>query len=232
MYFPYARRRNPTNRECRVASILSIIGFIGCAWKVLLPPSSFPAFLGELSLIVFVSWLGLGTLLRAKPYQGLLWPRIAARLGTAGEHPPLDERDTLVRYRTFLTSYQILSVLIWVMVMLPGLLGSKINVLTAQYHGPVELGLLILFLLMLLTSLLPHWVVPWLESDVTFDAEPDLEPIVSPGATSERASAAASSNWIRTLWKVFPWVIWIVIFLAMSRIFSSYVPGGLRVLFH
>jgi hypothetical protein len=229
MYFPYSRRRNPTNRQCRVASILSITGFIAFGWEALRPPSSFLPFLGELSLIVSLSWLGLATLLRARPYQGLLWPQITARPGSKGQHPPLDERDTLVRYRTFLTSYQILSVLIWVIVILPGLLGSNINVLTGRYHGPLELGLLTLSLLMVLTWLLPHWVVPWLESNIIIDAEPDLEPTASPVGTSQRPTRAANSDWIRTLWKVSGWI---VIFLVISWLFSSHVPGGLRAMFH
>jgi hypothetical protein len=232
MYFPYSHRRNPTNRECRVASILSMIGFVAAGWDALLPPNSFLSFLGALALILFLNWLGLATLLRARPSQGLLWPQITARLGSGRPHPPLDERDTLVRYRTFLASYQILAVLIWVIVIVPGLLGSNINVLTARYHGPLELGLLTLSLLMFLTWLLPHWVVPWLESNVTFDTEPDLEPTASPSGKSEPPTTAARSNWIRTLWKVSPWIVWILIFLVISRIFSSYVPGGFRAMFH
>jgi hypothetical protein len=218
MYFPYSQRRNPSNRECRVASIVSITGFIAAGWAVLRPPSTFLPFLPELSLIVFLNWVGLATLVRARPYQGLLWPHITARLGSGVQQPPLDERDTLVRYRTFLTSYQILSVLIWVIVMVPGLLGSHINVLTARHHGPLELGLLTLSLLMILTLLLPHWVLPWLESSVTFDAEPDLEP-----------TAAPSANLTRTLWNVF---VWILVFVVIVWIFSSYVPGGLRTMLH
>jgi hypothetical protein len=216
MDFPFSRRRHPTNRECRVASIVSITGFIAAGWAALLPPSSFVPFLGELALILLLNWLGLRTLLRARPYQGLLWPQITARLSSKGQHPPLDERDTLVRYRTFLTSYQILSVLIWVLVILPGLLGSHINVLVARYHGPIELGLLTLSLLMFLTWLLPQWVGPWLESDAPFDAEPDLEPTASPSDT----------------WKVYPWLVWILVFLVILGIFSSYVPGGIRTMFH
>jgi hypothetical protein len=171
MYFPYSRRRKPTNRECRIASILSIAGFIAAGWAV--------------------------------------------------QYPPLDERETLVRYRTFLTSYQILSVLIWVIVMVPVLLGSHINVLTPRYHGPIELGLLALSLLMILTLLLPHWVLPWLESNVTFDAEADLEPAASPGDMSKRATTIA--------WNV---IVWILVFLVILWIFSSYFPGGLRSMFH
>ena len=150
MDFLFSRRRHPTNRECRVASIVSITGFIAAGWAVLLPPSRFLPFLGELALILPLNWLGLRTLLHARPYQGLLWPQIAARLGSKGLHPLLDERDTLIRYRTFLTSYQILSILIWVIVITPGLLGARINVLTSQFHGPLELGLLTLSLLMFL----------------------------------------------------------------------------------
>jgi hypothetical protein len=231
MYFSYSRSRNPTNRECRVASILSITGFIASGWEVLHPPNSFLPFLGELSLIIFLSWLGLATLLRARPQQGLLWPQFTARFGSGRQHPPLDERDTLVRYRTFLTSYQILSVLIWVIVIVPGLLGSRINVLTERYHGPLELGLLTLSLLMVLTWLLPHWVVPWLESNATFDAESDLEPSPSPSGTPERAATAESSNWIRTLWKLSNWVVWGVVLVVILWISRSHVPGGLRALF-
>jgi hypothetical protein len=226
MYFPYARRRNPTNRECRVASILSIIGFIAFGWATLLPPSRFLPFLGVLALILFPSWLGLATLLRARPNQGLLWPHTVT-LGSKDRHAPLDERDTLVRYRTFLTSYQILSVLIWVLVMLPGLLGSNINVVTVRYHGPITLGLMTLALLMFLTWLLPHWVTPWLESNVTFDSEPDLESTASPGGTSERPTTAASPNWARIVWNGF---IWILALLVILWIFNSYVPGGLRMM--
>jgi hypothetical protein len=229
MYFPYSRRRNPTNRECRVASILSITGFIAFGWVLLRPPSGFAPFLGELSLVLVLSWLGLRTLLQARPYQGLLWPQTAGRRGAGVAQPPLDERDTLVRYRTFLTSYQILSVLIWVIVIVPGLLGSHINVLTAQYHGPLELGLLTLSWLMVLTWLLPHWVVPWLESNVAFDAEPDLEPTASPSDTPARPAAVVSSNWSRTVWNV---VVWIVAFAFILWVFNTHVPGGLRAMFH
>lgn len=229
MYFPYFHRRNPTNRECRVASILSIIGFIACAWGILLSPSRFLPFLGELMLILLPSWLGLATLWRTRPTQGLLWPQITARFNPKDRYPPLDERDTLVRYRTFLTSYQILAVLIWVLVILPGLLGSNINVLTARHHGPLTLGLMTLSLLMVLTLLLPHWVTPWLESNVTIDSEPDLETTERSSKTSERPTTAASSNWIRTVWNLF---IWILVLLVILWIFNSYVPGGLRAMFH
>jgi hypothetical protein len=232
MYFPYSRRRMPTNHECRVGSILSIAGFLAFGWEALNPPNGFLQFLGELSLILLLSWMGLGTLLHARPYHGLLWPRLKARLASAAGHPPLDERDTLVRYRTFLTSYQILSVLIWVIVILPGLLGAKINVITERYHGPLELGLLTLSLLMVLTWLLPHWVLPWLESNATYDAEQDLEPTASPSATPEQPTTAAKSNWIGTVWGVSSLVAWIVIFLVIVWRFSLIVPGGLRALLH
>jgi hypothetical protein len=223
MYIPYSRGRNPTNRECRAASILSIAGFIAFACEALYPPSSFPAFIAELALILFLNWLGLATLLRARPLHALLWPQIMVRGGSNGQHPPLDERDTLVRYRTFLTSYQILSILIWVMVITPGLLGSSISILTSRYHEPLELALLTLSLLMFLTWMLPHWVGPWLESGATFDAEPDLDPTASPGGGSVRKVSP---------WVVWNGIVWILIFLVISRIFSSYVPGGLRALFH
>jgi hypothetical protein len=111
----------------------------------------------------------------------------------------------------------------------PGLLGSNINVLTIRYHGPITLGLMTLALLMFLTWLLPHWVTPWLESNVTFDAEADLGPTASAGGTSERPATAASSIWIRTVWNI---LIWILILLVILWIFSSYVPGGLRAMFH
>lgn len=88
MYIPYPGRRKPTNRECRVASIVSIIGFIGFGWMVLSPPDGFFAFLGEPSLVLLFScWLGLGTLLHARPCQGLLWPQIKARLDSGSSRP-------------------------------------------------------------------------------------------------------------------------------------------------
>jgi hypothetical protein len=230
MYFPYSRRRKPTHRECRVASILSIFGFIAFGWMCLTPPDALLAFLGELSLVLLLNWLGLATLLHAKPYQGLLWPQLRARLDTGDSRPPLDERDYLVRYRTFQTSYQILSVLIWAIVILPGLLGSRINTLTARYHGPLELGLVTLTLLMVLTWLLPHWVIPWLESDLILDTE--CEEPVSPRGTPQQPTAEVRSRWIHGLWKVSPWALWALIFLLLLRIASSHFPGGLRAIFH
>jgi hypothetical protein len=230
MYFPYSRRRNPTNRECRVAAILSVFGFTAFGWMCLTPPDGFLAFLAELSLVLLLNWLGLATLLHAKPYQGLLWPQLRARLDSGDSRPPLDERDYLIRYRTFQTSYQILSVLIWAIVILPGLLGSNLNTLTARYHGPLELALLTMSLLMVLTWLLPHWVIPWLESDVILDTEPE-EPLSLRGAPEQR-TADARSRWVRRLWKVSPWALWTFIFLLLLEISSVHFPGGLRAIFH
>ena len=226
MYFPFPRSQNPTNRECRVASILSIIGFVAAGWAALLPPNGFLSFLGAVAAILFLNWLGLATLLRARPSQGRLWPQITGRPSSGDRAAPLDERDTLIRYRTFLASYQILSVFIWVIVIVPGVLGANIQALTARYHGPLELGLVTLSLLMVLTWLLPQWVLPWLESNATFDPEPDLE-LTPPSGAFTRAGMA-SSAWLRLLWNG---ALWIFIFFAMSWIFRSYVPGGLSAMF-
>jgi hypothetical protein len=94
--------------------------------------------------------------------------------------------------------------------------------LTSRFHGPLELGLLTLSLLMFLTWMLPHWVGPWLESDARVD-EPDLDPTAGPGGGTVRKVSP---------WVVWNGIVWILIFLVISRLFSAYVPGGLRALLH
>jgi hypothetical protein len=110
MYFPYLSKRTPSNRECRIASIVSISGFVGFACLMLAVPA---ALVQELLWLLVVElilvYFGLGTLYIAKPNHFLLWPQRESRVARGQYVPPLDERDLTIRYRTFLVSYRVLS---------------------------------------------------------------------------------------------------------------------------
>jgi hypothetical protein len=226
MFLPLPRRRNPSNRECRVASIICACGMLAFGWMTFNPPQGLVELLGEVAALVIVFWLGLGTLLYAKPHQLLFWPQLKVRLGLEKSSPPLDEREHYIRYRTFLISYQALFLTLFALMVLPGLLGPR--VMQGVYdrfrtYGPLDLGLLILARLMILALVLPHLVLPWVESDPPPDAETDLE--ASSSLQDPRQSRSTKHWWVPLLRNV---LVWGIALAVMLWIFDSKVPGGLR----
>jgi hypothetical protein len=224
MYLPLSRHRRPTVRECRAASLLCMIGFVGFIWMMLNMPDAITAFLGELSLVLILLWLGLGTVIHGMPNQGLLWPQFGARTGSGNKHPPLDERDHDIRHRTFLIAYRLLCATLFAIVVLPGVLGPRVmHTVTDRFrtNGPLDLGLMIVAMLTALSFLLPYWVLPWLESDPPPGAEADLE-----AKTSERAvhgSPNARRWWIVLLGNV---LLWALVLATMLWVFASTSPVG------
>jgi hypothetical protein len=175
MYFPYLSKRAPSNRECRIASIVSIIGFVGFAWLVLAVPGALVSMLAGLVAVELVlAYFGLGTLYIARPNHFLFWPQRETRVIRGQPVPPLDERDLNIRYRTFLVAYRILSIAVFAIIVFirPG---AALLVDTSSGHIPhwrLEIADLMLVVLIYLLSLfLPYWVFPWLESDAAFDDE-------------------------------------------------------------
>lgn len=175
MYFPYLSKRTPSNRECRIASIVSIIGFVGFAWLLLaVPAARLQMLLRLIAVVLTLAYFGFGTLYIARPNQFFLWPWRETRVVRGQQVPPLDERDWNIRYRTFLVSYRILSVAAFAIIVFirPG---AMLLVDTSGSHIPhwrLEIAeQMFVVLIFFLSVFLPYWVSPWLESDAAFDDE-------------------------------------------------------------
>jgi hypothetical protein len=224
MYLPLSRHRKPSIRECRAASVLCVIGFVGFVWMMLNIPGAITAFLGELSLVLILVWLGLGTLLHGMPNEGLLWPQFAARSGSQTQHPPLDERDHYIRHRTFLIAYRLLCATLLAIVVLPAALGPRVmHAVTDRFRtgGPLDLGLMIIAMLAVLSFLLPYWVLPWLESDPPPGTETDPEAKTS--GRDLHGSPNARRWWIILLGNA---LLWALVLAIMLWIFASTSPAG------
>src|SRR5271154_2372100 len=114
MYFPCLSKRTPSNRECRVASAVSIIGFVAFAWLALATPGALvPMLTGLVAVELILAYFGLGTLYIARPNHFVFWPQRERPVVRGQPVPPLDERDLNIRYRTFLVSYRILSAVVF-----------------------------------------------------------------------------------------------------------------------
>jgi hypothetical protein len=220
MYFPYVSRHLPSNRECRVASVLSISGFVGFTGLVLAVPSVLVQMLLWLAAVLVLTYLGLGTLYIAKPNHFLLWPQRATREVLGQPIPPLDERDLTIRYRTFLVSYRILAVAAFAMIAFirPG--AVLLVHISAGYiprwrlDGAEQTLLVLIFCLALF---LPYWVFPWLESEAVFDDEQNSDS----GIQSIIGPPLRLRQWIRS--GIALLAIWVPIFLLMAWMYRKYV---------
>jgi hypothetical protein len=221
MYFPYLSKRTPSNRECRIASIVSVIGFVGFAWLALAVPAALVQMLLWLVAVELVlAYFGLATLYIARPNHFLLWPQQETRVVRGQQAPPLDERDLNIRYRTFLVSYRILSIAAFPIIVFvrPG---AMLLVDTSGGHIPhwrleaaEQMFVVFIFLLSLL---LPYWVFPWLESDAAFDDEQESDS----RSQNPRESLPQGRHWIRTGLALL--MVWVPIFLLIAWLFRTHI---------
>jgi hypothetical protein len=192
----------------------------------LAPPAALLPFLsGLVAAELIVAYFGLGTLYIARPNHFLMWPQRETRMVRGQLVPPLDERDLNIRYRTFLMSYRILSAAVFAIIVFirPGAIflvetsGGRIP------HWRLDTAeQLLVFMLYLLSMLLPYWVFPWLESDAAFD---DEQPS-GPGFQDATDALAAQGRW--------PWIraglsnlmIWILVFLFMIWAYGRYTHSN------
>jgi hypothetical protein len=214
MYFPYVSKRAPSNRECRIASTLSIIGFVGFVWLVLAVPGALVPFLVWLVAVeLILGYFGVATLYIAKPNHFLLWPDRETRVVRGQPVPPLDERDVNTRYRTFLVSYRILSIAAFAIIVFirPG---ATLIVATSGGHIPhwrlESADQVFVVLIWLLSLLLPYLVFPWLESDAAFDDEQGSGPVFQ---DAKELLPPRPRHWVRN--GVVLLIIWIPIILFM-----------------
>jgi hypothetical protein len=220
MYFPYLSKRPPSNRECRIASIVSIIGFVGFAWLLLAMPAALVQMLAWLVAVVLIlAYFGLGTLYIARPNHFLLWPQRETRVVRGQSVPPLDERDLNIRYRTFLVSYWILSVAAFAIIVFIRPV-AMLLVDTSGGHIPrwrLEMAeQMFVVLIYLLSLFLPYWVFPWLESDAAFDDEQAS----GPSWQNPTKLLPRRRDWIRT--GVALLIICLPIFLLMAWLLRRY----------
>jgi hypothetical protein len=219
MYFPYLSKRTPSNRECRVASLVSIVGFVGFAWLMLATPETLiQVMLWLVAVELVLAYLGLGTLFIAKPNHFLLWPQRKSLVVRGQRVPPLDERDLAIRYRTFLVSYRILSVAALAIIVLvrPGaLLLVKTSGGRIPYWWLDSAEQMFVVFIVLLSFFLPYWVFPWLESDATFDDEQGLDS----GSKDPTESLPQRRQWIRI---GINFLLWALCFLLMAWLYRRY----------
>jgi hypothetical protein len=219
MYFPYLSKRAPSNRECRIASMASIIGFVGFAWLMLAVPAALvQMLLWLLAVELILAYFGLGTLYIAKPNHFLPWPQQETHRVRGQPVPPLDERDLNIRYRTFLVSYRILSIAAFAIIVFvrPGATWfvdtSGGHIAHWRLQAAEQMFVVYIFLLSLL---LPYWVFPWLESDAAFDDEQGSDS----GALDLAQSLPQRRQWIRIAFNV---LIWALLFLLMMWLYRRY----------
>jgi len=228
MYYPFPGKRLPTNRERRVASIECMLGFAFFGWIMLVIPGTPVLFALELAPLLILTGHGLATMLRATPDQAALWQaprwlhRLRWRMGWTRNsvEVTLDERDLQIRYQTFLISYQILAGVIiatLVAALLANVLtGSPAAAVAAAFRADGAGGLRFLVIrtlivLVLLFSLLPYFVLPWLESAVPFDQ--DLANPTAP-AVDDSPPPRARLDWVRILGNTAWWLIAVVAILT------------------
>ena len=195
MYFPYLSKRLPSNRDCRVASIESLVGFITFASLLLGSPKNpgLFVFLLWVGVTVALFYVGLGTLLRDRPNQALIWPQLRSWTKLSRRDQPLDERDAYIRHRVFVVSYQILVAIALAGAIAGAMAGQLPQVLTSQ-DGVVLLVWLIL--------LLPHWVLPWLESEFCVSGASESEPEAAPSSISPNNEGRSLRRIIFSWWFV------------------------------
>lgn len=222
MYIPLLSSHEPSNRERRIASIELAAGFLGAIWLVVEMPRGLATSLSALGAVLLVVGHGGAILARSKnPLQMALWPEFARRMGTGRGAPLLDERDLSLRYRAFVISYQILSMVIFATVLafdllLPRIVGSAPH----RWIRLHDVMLALLGLLIPLVGVLPHLVLPWLEKDAS---EEDHRRHFGQSTVSERTGEAELfPKWIRIISS--GWVVWGVCALIMLWVFHRYMP--------
>jgi hypothetical protein len=182
MYFPLVQRHRPSSVQRRIASIESAAGFACYSGLLFALASGRPVFLVGAGLAIFICLHGLWTLSRTHTNPATLaepdgWvARLRHHLGWSGSADVLDERDLGIRYRTFVTCYQILCVLCvaalgigiftgffpWLVAESTRLLWTRLNLFCLRVMS------IAIFLLVLL----PQWVRPWHEPAGDIDDEP------------------------------------------------------------
>jgi hypothetical protein len=220
MYLPYLTHRAPSNRECRIASIMSVVGFAGFAWLALATPAALYQMLSWLVVVELVlAYFGLGTLFIAKPNHFLLWPQRERRAVRGRPVPPLDERDLNIRYRTFLVSYRVLSIAAFAIIVFARPAALLIVNASGGHvpHWRLEAAeQLFVVLILLLSLLLPYWVFPWLESDAPHDDEQGADA----GFYNPLESLSRWRDWI---WRAISLLaLWGSIFLVLVWLFHRY----------
>lgn len=221
MYFPYLSKRTPSNRECRIASVVSIIGFIGFAWLVMAMPDALGSMLAWLVAVeLTLGYFGLCTLYLARPNHFLLWPQQERRVVRGQAVPPLDERDVNTRYRTFVASYRILSVAVFAIIAFirPGAtLLVDVSGAHIPHWKPEDADLMFVVLIYLLSLVLPYWVFPWLESDAVFDDEQALGSKLGFESPKNSLPARARWRWIRIGSTLMVWALIILLMMWLFR---------------
>jgi|SRR5580658_6182759 hypothetical protein len=220
MYFPYLSKRAPSNRECRIASFVSVMGFAGFAWLALAMPGALDQMLLWLVAVeLTLAYFGLGTLYIAKPNHFLLRPRQETRVLRGQPVPRLDERDLNFRYRTFLVSYRVLSVAAFAIIVFVRPAASLLVSSSGGHipHWRLEAAEQVFVVLLFLLSLfLPYWVFPWLESDAPFDDEQGSDS----GFQNPMESLSRWRDWIRSA--IYLLAIWAPIFLLLAWLYRRY----------
>jgi hypothetical protein len=220
MYFPYLSKRAPSNRECRIAIFVSVMGFAGFAWLALAMPGALDQMLLWLVAVeLTLAYFGLGTLYIAKPNHFLLWPRQETRVLRGQPVPRLDERDLNFRYRTFLVSYRVLSVAAFAIIVFVRPAASLLVSSSGGHlpHWRLEAAEQVFVVLLFLLSLfLPYWVFPWLESDAPFDDEQGSDS----GFQNPMESLSRWRDWIRSA--IYLLAIWAPIFLLLAWLYRRY----------
>jgi len=225
MYFPYLSKRTPSNRECRVASTVGIIGFVAFAWLALATPGALVQMLtGLVAVELILGYFGLCTLYIARPNHFVFWPQRETRVVRGQPVPSLDERDLNIRYRTFLVSYRILSVVVFAIIALRP--AAALLVENSRGHIPhwrlEAAGQMFLFLILLLSVVLPYLVFPWLESDTAFDDD-------QPSGSGLRDAAQLPPpqrrwHWIRRGVELL--IICVTLFLLMTWTYHRYTHSN------
>jgi hypothetical protein len=224
MYIPLFSGHEPSNWERRIASIESAAGFLGVIWLVVETPDGLATFLSALAAVLLLTGHGLTVLARSKnPLQLALWPAFARRMGTGRGEPSLDERDLSLRYRAFVISYQILSLVIFATALvfdelLPRIVGSAPH----RWLRLHDLMLALLALFIPLVQVLPWWVLPWLEKDASEQDDHRRHFGQSP-VNEQRGAAGLFPKWIRTIGC--PWLVWVVVAMLILWVFRRYILG-------
>ena len=193
--FLFSFGRLPTNRECRHASIMCVIAFVGFCWGFIAGPRHSSAYWSGWLLATVLFVLSFATLVRAQPLQGLMWPNLRP---LRADLPTLDERDHYVRYRAFSISYQILYAAVVLLLVIKGLVGpASVEIIPQRFWKHGALLSEILFMLVFLFTLLPYWVLPWLDSASPRDADNDASArSAAPVAYAPRKDFTQTRLWL------------------------------------
>lgn len=220
MYIPLLSSREPSNRERRIASLESAVGFLGAIWLLVEMPRGLATSLSAFAAVLLVMGHGLAILARSKnPLQMALWPEFARRMGTGRKAPLLDERDLSLRYRAFVISYQILSLVIFATILAFDLLLPRI--VPHRWIRLHDMMLVLLALLIPLIGILPHLVLPWLEKEAS-EEDDHRRHFDRSSVNQQRGEAELFPKWIRIMSS--GWVVWGVCVLIMVWVFHRFMP--------